>query len=61
MKNVDSSLCTWSSSLTDILSPTFLCLPLDGDVGSSRGAKGEKYTLQELQGKTNKALMVGAP
>lgn len=29
----------------------------DGDAGSSRGAKGEKYTLQELQGKTNKALM----
>ncbi len=61
MNHVDSSLCTWSSSFTDTLSLIFFYLPLDGDVGSSRGAKGEKFTLQELQGKTNKALMVGAP
>ena len=32
--------------------------PVDGDVGSSKGAKAETFTLQELQGKTNKALMV---
>ena len=30
----------------------------DGEAGSSRGPKAEKFTLQELQGKTNKALMV---
>lgn len=30
----------------------------DGNAGSSRSTKSVKYTLQELQGKTNKALMV---
>lgn len=32
----------------------------DGNAGSSKGTKSVKYTLQELQGKTNKALMVRA-
>lgn len=30
----------------------------DGEAGSSRGIKCEQFTMQELQGKTNKALMV---
>ena len=29
-----------------------------GDVGSSKGVKADTFTLQELQGRTNKALMV---
>ena len=35
-----------------------VCYCSDGEAGSSRGSKAEKFTLQELQGRTNKALMV---
>ena len=46
------------SILLTVCFTLMVCYCSDGEAGNSRGPKAEKFTLQELQGKTNKALMV---